>query len=76
MSSLPIITNKADKKMTEHGVPKAQVLEVFNKGIYEKAPGGSAKMVKQYSGYEVGLFFARGQHGRYLITTVWKRKVK
>jgi len=76
MASPPIFTNKANKKMIDLGVSKAQVLETFNKGVYEKTPGGLKKMIKQYSGYEIGLCFVRGQHGRYLITTIWKRKTR
>lgn len=75
MASEPIITNHAYKKMGEKSVSKAEVLDTFYKGVYEKVPGGPKKMIKQYSSYEVGLFFTQdSKHGRYKITTVWRRK--
>ena len=59
--------------MTGLSVLRREVLDVFYHGQYEKAPGGPKKMIKQYSNHETGLCFVQGQHGRYKVTTVWKR---
>lgn len=58
--------------MTKLGLSEFSVLDVFHKGRYLKGRDG---MVKKYTGYEIGLFYARDKNtGDYIITYVWKRE--
>lgn len=70
----PIFTNLALKRMRQHGLSEAEVLDAFNHGQVEKVNwGGGKNAVKKYSGYEVGVNYGRRKDGRYVIISVWKR---
>jgi hypothetical protein len=69
MSANIIFSNTALNRMKKHTVSEKLVLDTFNSGVAEKG----SKIVKKYSGYEIGLFYAQKPGNRYTITTVWKR---
>lgn len=57
--------------MKDLGLSESSVLDVFNHG---EVIHGKDGMIKKYSGYEIGLFYARDNiSGEYIITYVWKR---
>lgn len=63
--------NKTLHLMSGLKLSEAAVLDVFNNGEAIKGKDG---MVKKYTGYEIGLFYARDKNsGNYIVTYVWKR---
>lgn len=63
---------KTIKIMNQLCISESTVLDVFHHGSAMKGKDGT---VKKYSGYEIGLFYARDKiTGQYVITYVWKRE--
>lgn len=69
--SYPIFTNHALTKMKSYGLSETQVLDAFNHGRVEKRGGGN-NAIKQYSTYEVGVYYVVDSN-KYKIISVWKR---
>jgi len=58
-------------KIAKVGISESSIQDVFRSGQVMKGKDG---MVKKYSGYEIGIFYARSSStGEYVITHVWKR---
>lgn len=70
MALLPFFPPKTLKLMGGLGLSESDVLDVFDHG--EKSGNG---LVRKYSGYEIGLFYATDKiTGQPIITYVWKRE--
>lgn len=70
MSSL-LFPNKTVSLIASLGLSESDISDVFNHG---QVINGKDGMVKKYSGYEIGMFYARDANtGDYIVTYVWKR---
>lgn len=68
-----IFTNRALKKLKEHGLKESYAVDVINSGEWEDSDfGGNWNAVKKYSNYEVGVNFSK-EDGKIKVISVWKR---
>lgn len=70
----PFIPPPTQRKMQQLGINEFTVLDVFRYGEDKFHSSGKRMKIRKYSGYEVGLFYAKnGLTGEYTIIAVWKR---
>jgi hypothetical protein len=66
-----IFARKCQAKMQELHLSERDMREIFAYG--EPARKNKQIVVKQFNGYEIGLYYFMNDQGNYIITSVWKR---
>lgn len=68
--SAPVFTNKCRYKMKEWNLSEKQLIDV----LYHGAAVGQNKLVRQYNGYSIGIYYGRDKRdGHYIIYSCWKQ---